>query len=323
MKETRTPYKLPVISVFCGLMLVLILFAGCTQSTTSTPETTVATTEAVTVTSTPVATTTPAVPITVATTAIPAPTYTPSRGNLVIYTTASLSGASQQFGSFFTRAYPGNTVVFDFDRTQTLKSRIESGAYADVFISASNSSTNSLKDEGYFVNDSIEALTTNSVIVILPASNPANIQSLANLAKPGVKIAMATNTVPVGAATIAFINSLANTTYGQNWKNSTMGNVVTWETSEPAVADKVSLGEVDAGFVYQSTASSGTFQTLPIPKNDNYLQTYTIGILQGSANKDAAAEFEQLMVSPVGQQILEQYGFATPSKPPVYWVQEL
>jgi len=94
-----------------------------------------------------------------------------------------------------------------------------------------------------------------------------------------------------------------------------MKNVVTYETSEPAVATKVSLDEVDAGFVYQSTytaAPSGTYKAITIPKTDNYLQTYTIGVLQESTNKDTAASFEQYLLSTAGQNILSEYGFTPP-----------
>jgi molybdate transport system substrate-binding protein len=212
----------------------------------------------------------------------------------------------------FTKAYPGTTVSFDLDGTQALKTQVENGAYADVFISASNSYTTALENEGYLDKTNVKALATNYVIVILPASNPANIQSLADLAKPGIKIAMAAKTVPVGTATMAVLNNLANSTYGQSWKNVTISNVVTYETSEPAVATKVVLGEVDAGFVYQSTATaaaSGTYQTISIPTNNNYLQTYTIGVLKGSTSKVQAAWFEQYMLSSAGQKILENYGF--------------
>ena len=315
MKGTLTPSKLALISMIFGLLLVSALFAGCTQSTTSTQVTTAATTAPVTSAATPVATTATAVPTTVVTTATPAPVYTATEGNLVAYTAASLSGASPTLGTSFTNAYPGHKVVFNLDGTQALKTQVENGAYADVFISASNSYTNTLKSENYFVNDSVKTLTTNYVIVILPASNPGKITTLADLAKPGVKIAMEDKTVPAGTATIAVLNNLANSTYDQAWKNATISNVVTYETSEPAVASKVSLGEVDAGFVYQSTytaAAPGTYQAITIPKKDNYLQTYTIGILKGSTNKAVAAEFEQFMLSSAGQQILAQYGFTAP-----------
>ena len=232
MKQKLTPAKLALISMVFGLLLVAALIAGCTQSTPSTPATTVATTAPVTPVSTPVATVATAVPTTVATTATPAPVYTPSSGNIVAFTAASLAGASKTIGPSFTAAYPGTAVSFDLDGTQALKTQVENGAYADVFISASNSYTNTLKSEGYFVDGSVKTLTTNYIIVILPASNPANIQSLADLAKPGVKIAMEDKTVPAGTATIAVLNNLANSTYGQSWKNATISNVVTYETSD-------------------------------------------------------------------------------------------
>jgi len=286
--------KALLVSIACTLLLATVFFAGCTSST---PQT-----------STPAAT--------VAATGTPKPVYTASPGNLVIFTAASLSGASTTIGSSFTAANPGTTVSFDLDGTQALKTQVENGAYADVFISASNSYTNTLLSEGYFVNGTVKKLATNYVILILPASNPANIQSLADLAKPGVKIAMEAKQVPAGTATLAVLANLANSTYNQAWENATLANVVTYETSEPAVATKVSLGEVDAGFVYQSTAAAaanGTYQSIAIPVKDNYLQTYTIGILNESINKDAAASFEQYMLSTAGQNILKEYGFMGPS----------
>jgi molybdate transport system substrate-binding protein len=86
---------------------------------------------------------------------------------------------------------------------------------------------------------------------------------------------------------------------------------VTYETAEPSVATKVSLGEVDAGFVYESTysaAAPGTLTAITIPKDDNVLQTYTIGVMKQSQN-GAAYMFEDFMLSGTGQQILNDYGF--------------
>jgi len=317
MNGRLTPKRLALISMIFALLLAAALFAGCTQSTTSTtPATTAATTAPATPDTTYVATTAAtAAPTTVAPTATPAAVYTASSGNIIAYTAASLTGASKTIGPSFTAAYPGHNVVFNLDGTQALTTQVENGAYSDVFISASPKYTKQLTNEGFFVNSSVKTLCYNYVIVILPASNPANIQSLSDLSKPGVKIAMAADTVPVGIATNAAIANLANSTYGQDWKTATMANVVSYETSEPSVATKVSLGEVDAGFVYESTAAaaaSGTYQTIAIPKKDNYLQTYSIAILKEGTNKAVAQEFEQFMLSSAGQNILKQYGFRTP-----------
>ncbi|NMB78079.1 MAG: molybdate ABC transporter substrate-binding protein [Methanomicrobiales archaeon] len=261
----------------------------------------------------PAAAATPAAPAVAATTSTPAPVYTYSEGNVVAYTAASLKGVSPKLAEGFERMYPGHHVVINLDGTQALKTQVQNGAYADVFISASNSYTTELTKGGYFVDGTVKPLTSNYVIVILPANNPGKIQSLSDLAKPGVKIARADKNVPVGTATNAVIANLAKKpAYGAAWETSVNTNTITYETSEPAVASKVALGEVDAGFVYESTATAakpGTISSIAIPREDNYLQTYTIGVLKGSTSKGAAADFETFMLSTQGQQILKDYGF--------------
>ncbi len=315
MDTSYRTHRFFAISIVCALLITATFFAGCT--TTTSPSTPVQTSPAITtqpatttVISTPAPTTagTPAASVT----STPVPTYTPSEKTLIVYTAASLKGASGKLGTEFSKMYPGHTAVFNLDGTQNLKTQVENGAYADVFISASNSYTNTLKGKGYFINSTVKPLTTNYVTVILPASNPGNIQSLADLAKPGRKIAMAAYSVPIGTVSYSALANLAKSTYGQDWNTSVFRNVVTYETSEPGVATKVSLGEVDAGFVYESTyasAPAGTLKAISISKTDNVLQTYTIGVLKQTKYSGSADMFENFMLSTNGQQILKDYGF--------------
>lgn len=322
MKQFEKSSQIILIGIVCGLLLLTAFFAGCASSTPAqqaTPAATAAPAAPVAVVTAapavpPVETTAAPVstPVAAATTSTPAPVYTYSEGNVIAYTAASLKGVSPKLAEGFAKMYPGHKVVFNLDGTQALKTQVQNGAYADVFISASNSYTNELKKGGFFVDNSVKTLTTNYVIVILPADNPGKITSLADLSKPGLKIARAAKTVPVGTATDSALANLAKSTYGSDWNTSIYTNTVTYETSEPAVATKVALGEVDAGFVYESTAiaaKTGTYTSITIPKKDNYLQTYTIGVLKGSTSKGAATDFENFMMSDAGQQILKDYGF--------------
>ena len=315
--------RLILISIVTGLLIMTALFAGCTGSSSqpgTAPAATVATTVAAS-TPEPVATSA-AIPAATAaptsttaavvTTSTPAQVYTYSEGNVVAYTAASLKGVSPKLAEGFAKMYPGHKVVFNLDGTQALKTQVQNGAYADVFISASNTYTTELTKGGFFADGTVKPLTTNYLIVILPASNPGKIQTLTDLANPGIKIARGDKSVPVGSATNTVLANLAKSSYGAGWNTSVSANTISYETSEPAVASKVELGEVDAGFVYESTAVAakpGTYNTVAIPKADNYLQTYTIGVLKGSNNKGAAADFENFMVSDAGQQILKDYGF--------------
>ncbi|AGB01749.1 molybdate ABC transporter substrate-binding protein [Methanoregula formicica] len=320
MQQKSSTRTLMIIGIVINLLLVTALIAGCTSTSTA-PATPSATAAPV---STPAALET-AAPTLVVTTAAPAatkeavkptstpkPVYTYSEGNVVAYTAASLSGVSPKLAEGFEKMYPGHKVVFNLAGTQALKTQVQNGAYCDVFISASNSYTNELTKGGYFVSGTVKPLTSNYVIVILPKDNPANIRSLSDLAKKGVKIAVADKSVPVGTATTSVIANLAKSAnYGKEWNSSVYGNIVTYETSEPAVAGKVELGEVDAGFVYESTYIAGKdkFVAISVPKAINYLQTYTIGVMKDSTSKGAAADFETFMLSADGQQILEDYGF--------------
>jgi molybdate transport system substrate-binding protein len=319
MNQKQPPMKIVSFGIILGMLALCLFFAGCTGSTPqpAAPVTPVATSAAPVPAATPLAASTPEAaatpaPASTAAAETPAPVYTSSEGNVIAYTAASLKGVSPKLAADFEKMYPGHKVVFNLAGTQALKTQIQNGAYADVFISASNTYTNELKSGGYFVDGTVQPLTTNYVIVILPSDNPAGIQSLSDLAKPGIKIAMGDKSVPAGTAAIGAIANLAKSTYTPAWNASVFKNVVTYETSEPGVAAKVALGEVDAGFVYESTytaAKSGTYTAITIPRKDNYLQTYTIGILKESTNKGAAADFENFMLSSAGQQDLRDYGF--------------
>jgi len=95
---------------------------------------------------------TTAAPDVTATTSTPALVYTYSEGNVVAYTAASLKGASPALAAGFEKMYPGHKVVFNLDGTQALKTQVQNGAYADVFISASQKYTTELTGGGYFVD---------------------------------------------------------------------------------------------------------------------------------------------------------------------------
>lgn len=315
-----------ILSVFAVCAVVLLVFAtGCTSSTnsqtsTATPVATAAqpvATQVATAVATE-ATAAPAAAPTVVATALPTTQSTASTsgvtpsGYVVAYTAASLSGASKAITPAFHKQYPEAFVTFNLAGTQQLKHQIEQGAYADVFISASSSYTNTLKSEGYFVNDTVKELTTNYVIVILPANNPGHITSLADLANPGVKIAMGTKDVPIGIVTRQVLDNLGNSTYNSTWEDAVYKNVKTYETAEPSIATKVALGQVDAGFVYESTytANAKKLTSIDIAKEQNVLQKYQIAVMRLSTNKDAANAFEEYMLSADGgQKILMDYGF--------------
>ncbi|MDO9540535.1 MAG: molybdate ABC transporter substrate-binding protein [Methanocalculus sp.] len=243
------------------------------------------------------------------------PVDTGIQGEIIVYTAASLTGVSKDLGSAFESMYPGTKITFNLAGTQTLKNQIEMGAYADVFMSASTRYTNEMMDDGYLVNDTVKKFTSNYIVIIVPSGNPGNIQSHTDLTRPGLKIAMGTEEVPVGINTrIVIDKQSASPDTPDGWKDAVYQNVVTYETTEPGVVTKVSLGEVDAGFVYESSfsaAKTGSLELIPIPEEYNALQIYTLGILTDSTNKKTGETFIEFILSDDGQKILKEYGFSS------------
>jgi molybdate transport system substrate-binding protein len=149
-------------------------------------------------------------------------------------------------------------------------------------------------------------------VVIVPANNPANINSLHDLAKPGVKIAVANSSVPVGNYTLQVLAKMGQSSeYGPSYESAVKANFVTMETSVSGVIQKVQLGEVDAGYVYVSDAYSAgdKVKSIDIPDQYNVLADYPIASVKDSKNASTADSFIQYVLSPDGQAILTKYHF--------------
>jgi molybdate transport system substrate-binding protein len=88
--------------------------------------------------------------------------------------------------------------------------------------------------------------------------------------------------------------------------------VVSNEDNVKAVVAKVQLGEADAGVVYVSDVTpdaSRHVRRLAIPDIANVIANYPVAMLKRAPNPDAARAFIDLLLSPVGQRVLQTNGF--------------
>jgi molybdate transport system substrate-binding protein len=167
--------------------------------------------------------------------------------------------------------------------------------------------------EGYMNNSTIANFANNSLAIIIPASNPANITSVADLAKAGVKVDIGAASVPCGSYTLQVLNKSANATgYGKDFADKVKANVVSTEPDVNSIVSKVALGEADAGFVYVSDVPASMkdkVKTIAIPSDINVIATYPIGVLNQSKDQADANSFVQFVLSPDGKAILNSHGF--------------
>ena len=157
-----------------------------------------------------------------------------------------------------------------------------------------------------------KTFATNALIVIVPANNPGNIQTLKDLANPGLKIAVAEASVPVGDYTLEVLDKMGKSSeYGPSYVSAVKKNFVTQETSVGGIVSKVELGEVDAGYVYVTDAleSAPKTSSIEIPEQYNIIADYPIATATNTSNADAAKAFMEFVLSDSGQATLETFGF--------------
>lgn len=244
-------------------------------------------------------------------TAVP-PTSTPEPRMFTVFAAASLTDAFTEIGQNFEAVNPGVTVTFNFAGSQALRTQIEEGAPADVFASANKTEMDNAIKGAFIAEDAPQIFLNNKLVVILPADNADAVSKLEDLDNPGVKIVLAAEDVPVGKYARQALDTM-NGSFGSDFKDKVLANVVSNEDNVKQVVAKIQLGEADAGIVYTSDAvAAPELKTIEIPAELNVIANYPIAKLTQSPNSDLADAFIAYVLSSEGQAVLQKWGFAPP-----------
>src|SRR5262249_22830589 len=158
--------------------------------------------------------------------------------------------------------------------SSTLAQQIVGGAPADVFAAASPATMKTVTDAG-LASGTPTVFVRNQLVIAVPAGNPKGITSLADLVKPGIKVALCADAVPCGAAAKTAL-AAANVKL----------TPVTLEQDVKAALSKVELGEVDAALVYRTDAKSAGAKVTGIefPESAKAINDYPIAALKDAPN---------------------------------------
>ncbi len=223
------------------------------------------------------------------------------KGSITVLAAASLKESFTAVGKAFEQANPGATVTFSFGSSSGLAQQIMQGAPADVFASASQKNMQQVVDAKAAADP--VPFARNVLEIAVPKDNPAKVTALADLARPGVKVALCQPQVPCGdlAQKVLAAAKVAVTP-------------ATLESDVKATLTKVQLGEVDAGLVYVTDvwAAGGRVTGIPIPAQVNAATTYPVAALTGSENADLARAFVQFVLSDAAKAELTGAGFQSP-----------
>jgi len=223
-------------------------------------------------------------------------------GTVTVFAAASLTESFTRIGKDFQAANPGAKVTFNFAGSSALATQINQGAPADVFASAAPTNMKTVTDAGNGAGTPT-TFVKNQLVIAVPKGNPKGVTGLADLTRPGVKVALCAEQVPCGAAA---------------WKALTAANVsvrpVTLEQDVKAALSKVKLGEVDAALVYRTDAraASSDVDGVEFPESSGAINEYPIVVLKSAPDKAGAQAFVAWVLSDKGKAVLTQAGFQAP-----------
>ena len=221
---------------------------------------------------------------------------------LTVFAAASLTSSFEQLGESFEKSHEGVQVDFNFAGSSDLVAQVQSGAPADVLASADEANMEKLTTDDLQGSDP-ELFATNTLEIATPPDNPADVQSLEDLADPDINLVICAPEVPCGAAS----QSVAEAA----------GVTLEPDSEEQSVTDvlgKVTSGEADAGLVYVTDVitAGDAVQGIEFPESASVVNSYPIATVADSENADLAQEFVDLVLSDEGQQVLADAGFGQP-----------
>jgi molybdate transport system substrate-binding protein len=220
---------------------------------------------------------------------------------LVVFAASSLTNTFGELEKVYEKDHPDVDVKISYDSSTTLATQIaQDGAPADVLATADAKSMGILVDAG---DNEAEPtpFASNTMAIVTPPDNPADIQSIDDLA--GSEFVLCDPSVPCGDGAAQILA-----------KAGVTAQPVSLEDKVTAVLSKVELGEADAGMVYVTDAQgAGTdVHTVAISPKLNVVTPYFIAAVKDSDHADLAAQWIALVSSQAGQGVLRDAGFGQP-----------
>jgi len=230
---------------------------------------------------------------------------------LTLLAAASLSKVLPKVGDLFTRSHPRARFSFSFGGTDVVAAQIEQGAPADLFAGASTTFGEQLLAKKLI--RPFRVFCINRLVLIMPPSNPAKIDSLDDLTRKGIKLVIGSPSAPIGTYTRRVLGNL-DAAYGAGYGRRVLANVVSEEQDVDGVLTKVESGEADAGFVYitDATSAGAAVRTIALPDAAQAVAFYPVAVVRSSANADTAAAFVDFVLTALAQRVLRAAGFGPP-----------
>jgi molybdate transport system substrate-binding protein len=203
------------------------------------------------------------------------------------------------------RGFDGATVRLSFGGSDELAAQVRQGVKPDVYAAANTTIPEDLHADG-LLSTPVE-FATNELVVAVPRDS--DISGIADLVRPGTKVAVGSDSVPIGSYTRELLDKLPGDT-----GSSILANVRSNEPDVKGIVGKLSQGAADAGFVYvtDAEAASTKLRALRLPAAIEPNVTYAAGVVKGAKEPELARRFVAGLSDGACADALAKAGFGSP-----------
>ena len=204
---------------------------------------------------------------------------------------SSTTEVSHAFVAEYNAENPSIPIALQNDASSRLRTQIQHGARADVFLSAHPDQIDLLEQR--VIERSVWG--RDQLVVALAKDNPRGLQTVADLHRPGVRIVRAEDAVPAGKYALQWLEKI-----DPEVRRAIEKNVISLESNVRQVRAKLLLGEVDAAFMYRSN-----LEELPWLENGPVVHT-TLELALLNTRPESQSVYRALLKIP---KLLRQHGF--------------
>lgn len=233
---------------------------------------------------------------------------TAPKEEITVFAASSLTDAVSDIEKAFEQIYENTEIKVNFSGSKTLRTQLENGAQADIFLSANEAHYNALLEQGILLEGT--QLLSNEMVVVVSEEASTRINSLEDLQK-NHRLILGEVGVPVGDYSREIICSLG-TLYGDAYESAVLSNLVSSESNVRQVLMKIVLGEGDAAIVYKTDISEDLkekVKILEIPKEYNVSANYWMGVVNNDMISESVRTCCQFLLDNESCEIFENYGF--------------
>jgi molybdate transport system substrate-binding protein len=201
----------------------------------------------------------------------------------------------------------GVTVQADYAGSGTLISRIKAGRIGDLYMPGAVAYVDDLQEQTGLV-DSKKMVTYFVPCLIVARGNPLKIRTLADLGRPGLKVALGDDRAcQIGRTTRKILekNALDRAAIDKNvvMTSVTVNELPLW----------VKTKTIDATIAWDAVAAGENFadavETVPIPLEQNIISRVAVGVLTCSKDLPLARQFADFLAGPTAQAIFEKHHY--------------